>query len=274
MYSLVRAISAASLLLAASAAPAAAQNIALPVTYEDFLYSGTAAGNYGGSAGSGQPDFQSFGCGLTTGLAGSTLVGGVPVFGPNGSACLSSAASFSQWYQNTPGINVTLPGSLALSNIGGNTYHYGNSNFFPIDGQGFNSAGFQSDPGLDSNLHNFAFTTQWTGEVDDPLQDISITSADDAWLFADGHLIMDLGGVHGVVTGSAAAVGFLPQIGASLGDNVTFDVFYAQRHTIVSEFDLTTDIAPSVPEPGTASLAGPGIGLIVLTHRRRPVRLA
>ncbi len=134
--------------------------IILPVDYWDFLYAGTAPGTYGGYSGAGHPDFQSDGCGVTTGLVQSTLgSNGLPAFGPNGNACLTSAVLFAQWYKTTPGVNVYVPGVLTLTNIGSHTYQYSTNQFYPVDGQGFNTAGFQGD--LDcggSGPHNFART--------------------------------------------------------------------------------------------------------------------
>src|ERR1700722_6746278 len=186
-----------------------AQTITVPVDYWDFLYSGTTSGTYGGYSGVGHPDFQSYGCGVTTGLVQSTLgSNGLPAFGPNGSSCLTSSASFAQGYQTTPGINVYVPGVLTLTNIGSNTYQYSSTQFYPIDGQGFNAAGFQGD--LDcsgSGPHNFSFTThlEFSGQFTSNSQSLTLTGNDDIWVFINGRLVIDLGGVHGSSTGSISA---------------------------------------------------------------------
>jgi fibro-slime domain-containing protein len=190
---------------------------------------------------------------VTTGLVQSTLgSNGLPVFGPNGTSCITSAASFAQWYQTTPGVNVYAPGTLTLTNIGNNTYQYSQSpDFFPLDGQGFNSGGSQGDLACDgSGPHNFSFTThiQFTAQFATNSQSISVTGDDDIWVFINGHLIIDLGGVHGASTGSfTGSAPSLAAIGISLGQTVSVDIFQAQRHTCGSDFTLTTSMANITP---------------------------
>src|SRR4030065_2038072 len=47
-------------------------------------------------------------CGLKTGLVGSTLGSdNKPTFGLNGTDCITSAETFSQWYNDTSGTNLS-----------------------------------------------------------------------------------------------------------------------------------------------------------------------
>jgi len=238
---------AACVSLCASAAGAA--DIKAKVSYLDFLYANTASGTYGGYAGVGHPDFNSWNCGLTTGLVQSTLVNRKPVYGPNGSQCIAGPAAFASWFKSVPGINVPVRGTLTLSDIGGGVHQYTNPAFYPLDGKGFNTTGDQSDQDCSDGVtpHNFAFTMQahWTGEVTSTSQYISITADDDTWLFVNNHLIVDLGGVHGASTGSYTfSIPNMVAIGISLNQPVAFDLFHAERHTCASTFTLTTTLTP------------------------------
>lgn len=246
MNRFVRVAAAMAFSLCASAASAA--NITAKVTYLDFLYAGTPSGTYGGYAGLGHPDFNSWGCGLVTGLVQSTLANRRPVYGPNGSSCITSPSSFASWFKSTPGINVPIRGTLTLTDIGGGTYQYSSTKFYPLDGKGFGTDGFQTDHDCnDSVAHNFSYTMQahWTSTITSTSQSISITGDDDIWLFVNNQLVFDLGGVHGAAT---ASVTFnapeMIKLGISLNQPVAFDLFRAQRHTCASNFTLTTSLTP------------------------------
>jgi fibro-slime domain-containing protein len=89
--------------------------------------------------------------------------------------------------------------------------------------------------------HNYHFTVEiHTGLHFQGDETLVIAGANDYWLFINGQLVIDGGGVHAVTTGSvtldAAAVALL---GLRSGNVYPVDVFFAQRHTTTSEFHLT-----------------------------------
>ncbi|HEX2592592.1 MAG TPA: fibro-slime domain-containing protein [Rhizomicrobium sp.] len=236
---------AISVSLCASESDAA--DTVLKVDYYDFLENGTPAGTYGGHLGVGQPDFQNQSCGLATGLVQSTLVNRKPVFasstGSNAHcASIASYKSFHAWFKAQRAVNTHVKGALTLQDMGNGTFQYSNLNFFPLDGKGFNTDGSQSHASCTGGLHNFSFTMQahWTGTITNNAQSISITAADDVWLFVNNKLVIDLGGVHGATTGSISFSSVeLASLGMSLNQAVPFDLFYANRHTCLSAFTLT-----------------------------------
>jgi fibro-slime domain-containing protein len=205
------------------------------------------------------PDFQSFCCSAETGLVGSTLgADGTPTF--VGGSNLSNATNFSDWYSTGTNHGAESTLSIALDNTitaDPNVYTYQNNSFFPIDGQ------LGGNEGYSHNYHftyriNSAFTYQG-GET------FTFTGDDDVWVFIDDILRIDLGGVHGAMTKSID----LDTLGLTLGNNYSFDLFFAERHTTQSNFRIDTSIqlATSVSEPATLSLLG--LGLLGLGFSRK-----
>jgi hypothetical protein len=131
-------------------------------------------------------------CGLNPGLVGSTLGSdNKPTFGLNGADCITSAETFSQWYNDTSGTNLSTSYPITLDNgktESGGVYTYENVEFFPIDNDLFGNEG---------NSHNFHFTYElhteftYTGG-----ENFSFISDDDLWVFINNTLVVDFGGVH------------------------------------------------------------------------------
>ncbi|HSY18878.1 MAG TPA: fibro-slime domain-containing protein [Candidatus Acidoferrales bacterium] len=238
------------LLLLKATAGFAQSTINLQVDYWDFLYSGTAPGTYGGHAGAGHPDFDAYvsSTGVADGLVQNNLgANGLPIFasstGTASTTQITSAASFAQWYQTTPGTNVYVPGTLTLTNTSVGVFQSSGIDFFPLDGQGFNSDGSQGDSACDlSGPHNFCFAThiKFTTKLNNSSATITVTGGNDIWIFINGTLVIDLGGDHSPITGTWSALSAaMVALGLSYGQTVTVDIFQAQRHTCGSNFTLT-----------------------------------
>jgi fibro-slime domain-containing protein len=147
-----------------------------------------------------------------------------------------------------PGTSFPYPATVSLPfNIP--------TNFFP-DGPGGSNGG---DIGFTSAILSGTFITPVGGSVT-----FTLGSDDDAWVFLNGKLVVDNGGVHADQPAPTTISDLLP------GSN-TVEVFFADRHTVQAAltFDADVTLNPSVPEASTWAMMLTGFaGLGFAAFRR------
>lgn len=185
------------------------------------------------------PDFENENPGHVRGLVMNTLgADHMPVYahGDESRGGIASADSFAQWYRDVEGVNMRFEIGLPLSEVSAGRFVYDNDFFFPLDGMGFGNSGRDRD-GVERNFH---FTTEiHTSFVYEGGETFTFRGDDDLWLFIGGELAIDLGGVHGAIEETVN----LDELGLTVGERYSMDIFHAERHTQASNFRIETTIA-------------------------------
>jgi fibro-slime domain-containing protein len=202
----------------------------------------------------GHPDFEVFeGRGITSGLV-------APLLGPDrkpvyASQCelgalvtsicpygamTTSKENFDQWYRSVDGVNITYVVYFALGSQR-NTPKFASYDFFPLDGKGWGNSG------TDINFkvqHNYSFTTEiHTTFRYNGGETFTFQGDDDVWIFINGKLAVDLGGLHFSTSGSVDLDVSAATLGIQKGAVYPLDLFNAERHSVNSDFSIELNFA-------------------------------
>ncbi len=142
-------------------------------------------------------------------------------------------------------------GSGSGTSCTGDCANYSSTGFFPIDGLGWNDPNLhpgksQVDVADDGKSHNFSFTSEMHyvftyNSASSP--SFAFTGDDDVWFFINGHLVVDLGGIHSAETTTYTLTPTSKDVsgnslGLTDGNWYSLDVFQAERHITGSDYTL------------------------------------
>jgi fibro-slime domain-containing protein len=152
----------------------------------------------------------------------------------------TTKANFDQWYRFTPDVNKPHVVKLWFAPQAGGLFTFQSLYFFPIDGGGWMDTATADD----GKPHNFSFTTelhtkfQYAGG-----ETFTFDGDDDVWVFVNGKLAVDVGGLHPAKSGSVSLDASATALQITPGSVYTLDLFHAERHTPASTFRIDTNLS-------------------------------
>lgn len=155
-------------------------------------------------------------------------------------------------YRTLPGVNLSTTWDMELTYLDSGpyagSYAFETNDFFPfypIDGELY---------GNGPDEHNFYFTfeivSQFTYDAAGG-QFVRFKGDDDTWLFVNGQLVMD----HGGISGSREYFVDFDRLGLTDGETYSLNFFHAERKQPQSQFHLWTNVAIEQEAPSVASVS-------------------
>ncbi len=151
----------------------------------------------------------------------------------NDNGAITSAETFSEWYRDIPGVNLSRLHTITLEwDDDDDLYSFKTNNFTPIDDQLFGNGGYS---------HNYHFTYEIVARFTYDAsagQMLWFKGDDDCWVFIDGRLVID----HGGIAGSRQMHVDFDRLGLEDGEVYRLHLFHAERHQPQSHFRLKTNV--------------------------------
>jgi len=210
-----------------------APNAAVHLHQNDHIYGSLIAGGaiFNQQTGLHQVDNSTF----PSDQCGVSLVDTVGVRSFAGNGGITSAATFREWFRDVLGVNQSLAGYLTLVDNGSGIYEYRDNDFHPIDSMLL---------GNDGDTHNENFTLTMNVEFVYAAcmnQFIEVEGGDGLWVFIDGTLVIDLGGIDNVTKQYVD----LDRVGSLVDGGVhEMKLFYASRNMQNPTFVFRTNVTP------------------------------
>lgn len=163
------------------------------------------------------------------------------------STTVTDAASFGQWFNDVPDVNVRseFPLDLTLEEGSESVLTYDSAHppegsppgflvaptgFFPID-----------ESNTSAHPHNYHFTYEVASKLEySGGETLTVRGDDDIFVFINRQLVIDLGGIHLPESKTIDLDELAPELGLVPGNVYDFHLFFAERHVEQSNLSLTT----------------------------------
>lgn len=169
----------------------------------------------------------------------------------SGKPCFTGFTQFRDWYNDNPAKNRSFYIDLVLTrNIQG-LYAFDDDNFLPLNAGGGFMKFRPTDPdpfgprpevnpvdvwGFTLELHTTFTYLAGTGQA------FTFKGDDDVWVFINGRLVIDLGGLHPSLTATVNLDARAAALGLVDGNSYPLDFFFAERHSTASRLQITTSL--------------------------------
>jgi fibro-slime domain-containing protein len=166
-------------------------------------------------------------------------------------ACFTSFEKFDEWYNDKPAVNRSFFTDIVLTRNAQGLFVFDDDDFLPLNpGAGYGKfRPTDPDPfgpvpainatdvwGFTLELHTQFTYTAGKSQV------FSFKGDDDVWVFINGRLAIDLGGLHPSLTSTIDLDARAAALGLTDGAAYPLDFFFAERHSTGSHCRITTSL--------------------------------
>src|SRR5262245_22819910 len=184
------------------------------------------------------PDFE-YKVAIDPGIV-ATMLGSdqKPVYAGGTQGTTTTKENFDQWYRDVPGINMTFEKTIPLTPDAtrAGVWVFDSDAFYPLaNDEGWGNQYLDHNQDFTTEIH---ITFPYKGG-----EHFTFRGDDDLFLFVNGHLAVDLGGVHDALTGTVDLDARAGELQLQLGQMNRMDIFQAERHCCQSTFHLETTLS-------------------------------